>query len=187
VFRVHGAGGSNPSTPTSSKVLKTMNSLLAQIPAAMRGQMFVNIGLQTEAKVLSLLAEQGVSVLLPFGQHPDYDLVFQLFKGGKFYSVQCKAGMSEENGRFIFHATDNRGRRYAGRVDFIAAYDRLSERLFLVPPEDIGTNGHLRLKPIKSKQRKKIRFADDYDFMKVLSELGWASQFDQSQSINTGD
>ena len=132
--------------------------------------MSLQTGLKTEARILDFFASKDIPVLQPFGNnHSDYDLVIHFF--GNFLRIQCKGGISGDDGLFVFHATDNKSRRYVGRADFIAAYDWRTERLFLVRPENIRMNGYIRLQPTKNKQRKNVLFAEDCEARKVLFDL----------------
>jgi hypothetical protein len=145
--------------------------LAKDVDNRLKGQDHLAKGLKAEAKVLSLLlaADFVAGVLVPFGQHRPYDLVIEV--AGKFYSIQTKTGYLRD-GVFIFKTSNNRGESYVDIVDFIGAYEDKTQQLFLVPPKLLGRrNGYLRLEPPKSKQRKKIRFAADFGYRRVLYEL----------------
>ena len=140
-----------------------------------QGHSNIHKGTLTEARVLVYLIDHGLIVSRPFDSNPDYDFVVQIERGhpwNRFLAIQVKSGNCSEDGRlFSFKATDNKRRTYTGRADFIAAFDNLNDRLFLVPPEELGKNGFIRLLPAKSGQRKKIKMADDYDANTVLVKL----------------
>lgn len=53
------------------------------------------IGLITELKCMTYLLEKGYNVLLPQGNYTKYDLVIE--KNNKFYRIQCKHAIPDDN------------------------------------------------------------------------------------------
>jgi hypothetical protein len=74
-------------------------------------------------------------------------------------SVKCYSH-SLTNGRI------RQTKRYTSRtIDWLAVYDRTTDRCFYLPARELGEGRsllHLRLAPTKNNQRIGIRFAADY-------------------------
>jgi hypothetical protein len=119
-----------------------------------------------EAMVLAALVQQGFQVLLPFGEGQPYDLVVDL-DGVSFLRVQCKTSRLQM-GCLVFnpHTTDHgRGRKsYVGRADIFGVYFPPKESVYLVPIDAVTNfSGRLRLEPPRNNQRRRIRFATDFE------------------------
>jgi PD-(D/E)XK endonuclease len=124
-----------------------------------------------ELKVAADLIERGYRVAIPFGEDNDFDLI--LCRGNNLERVQVK--YTESNGIFVIvrtrsHSLTNgkvkRTKYYtAATVDWIAVYDRNTDRCYYVPAEELGS-GHasirLRLTEPLNCQRVGIRYANDY-------------------------
>jgi PD-(D/E)XK endonuclease len=130
-----------------------------------------------ELKVAADLADRGCALSFPYGEDCDYDLIADY--EGILHRVQVK--YTESDGRVVVvrcrsHSlTNGRVRRTkcytAKTVDWIAAYDRTSDRCYYVPARELGKGRahlHLRLVPARNGQRAGIRNAADY----VLPDLG---------------
>jgi hypothetical protein len=124
-----------------------------------------------EAMVLADLIARGHKVALPYGEDWDYDLI--VCRTGVLERVQVK--YTQSNGEHIevkcFSASLTNGRvrrvkRYtAATVDWIGVYDRTTDRCYYVPSrlfEDGRTYLHLRLRPPRNGQLKRIRMALDF-------------------------
>jgi hypothetical protein len=124
-----------------------------------------------ELKVATDLLQRGHKVALPYGEDWDYDLI--LCRGEGLERVQVK--YTESDGRIITvrcrsHSLTNGKVRsvkhYTARtVDWIAVYDRTTERCYYVPAAELGdgrTTLHLRIAPTLNNQRQGIRPAEDY-------------------------
>jgi hypothetical protein len=120
----------------------------------------------SEARVIAALVEAGFQLLLPFGENHRYDIAIDF--EGKFYRVQVKSGrvrggVVEFN---CYSSHTHRGgsscRRYIGEIDFFGVYCAQLGKTYLVPLEDVGSSGSLRIKPCENSQKKKIRWAEPY-------------------------
>lgn len=68
---------------------------------------------------------------------------------------------------FKTHSDNGHGwgrRDYRGQVDYFAVYCPETDKVYLVPVEDVGTNeGSLRVEPTLNEQQKGVRWAVDYE------------------------
>jgi hypothetical protein len=128
----------------------------------------VDVGQRTEAAIVSELVRRGYSVLLPFGVNQRYDLVVDL--GERLLRVQCKTGR-RRGGCIEFSTvsvrTNTRGwsiRSYVGEADLFLVYWPENRRIYAVPVEEAqGSRFFLRVDPPANGQRRRIRFASDYE------------------------
>lgn len=139
-----------------------------------------------ELKVATDLANRGCCISIPFGEDCDYDLIAD--KEGVLHRVQVK--YTESDGRMILvrcrsHSLTKgkirRTKHYtAETVDWIAVYDRTSDRCYYMPSSELGTGRcevTLRLAPALNGQRIGIRDAFDYvDPDLELDQRGWSQR-----------
>lgn len=125
-----------------------------------------------ELKVAADLITRGCRLSIPFGEDCDYDLIAD--RNGRLHRVQVK--YTESDGCVItlrcrsHSLTKGRVRRtkqYTPKmVDWIAVYDRTSDRCYYCPSSELGSLGrsvlHLRLTPARNGQRQGIRNAYKY-------------------------
>lgn len=124
-----------------------------------------------EIKVAADLIERGCSLSFPYGEDCDYDLIAD--KDGILHRVQVK--YTESDGHVISircqsHSLTNgkvrRTKRYTTKtIDWIAVYDRTSDRCYYYPATELGAGRshlHLRLTPARNGQRRRIRQASAY-------------------------
>ncbi len=124
-----------------------------------------------ELKVAADLIDRGCQISIPFSEDCDYDLIAD--KEGILHRVQVK--YTESDGRTIIvkcqsHSLTKgkirRTKRYtAETVDWIAAYDRTSDRCYYCPAAELGSGRSyltLRLAPARNGQRLHVRDARDY-------------------------
>jgi hypothetical protein len=117
------------------------------------------IGSIAEAKVLATASTLGWNVSIPFGDGLPYDLVVE--REGKLYRVQCKTGRLRDGVvKFADYSDDHKS--YDGLVDVIAVFCHQNEKLYWIPASE-GGMAHLRIDPPKNGQRKKIRYAKDFE------------------------
>lgn len=129
------------------------------------------VGDRTEAIVMAALLQVYDSVLIPFGNGRRYDLVVD--NGVSFLRIQCKTGRLR-NGSIRFNAQSQnpkdrmgKGVGYRGQVELFGVYCPDTQKVYLVPPEDVSeTYGFLRVEPAKNGQSKGIRMADQYELNK---------------------
>ncbi|MQA75446.1 MAG: hypothetical protein GEU88_14075 [Solirubrobacterales bacterium] len=128
----------------------------------------VDIGLRTEAAILSELVRRGYSLLLPFGVNQRYDLVFDL--GGEFMRAQCKTGRLRR-GSVVFRTasvqSNTRGSRchgYRGDADVFLVYCPETDVVYVVPVAE-SPKGHMMLRVDRTAngQSERIRWASDYE------------------------
>lgn len=124
-----------------------------------------------ELKVAADLMERGCRLSLPFGEDCDYDLIADY--RGHLHRVQVK--FTESNGQRILvrcrsHSLTKgkirQTKHYtSSSIDWIAVYDRTSDRCYYCPSSELGTGRcelSLRLTPARNSQRLGIRHAADY-------------------------
>jgi hypothetical protein len=124
-----------------------------------------------ELMVATDLLRRGYKVAFPFGEDWDYDLI--LCRGTGLERVQVKYG--ESDGHVIevrcwsHSLTNGRVRatkRYTAElVDWIAAYDRTSDRCYYIPAHKLGEGRSrisLRVTPSLNNQRVGIRPCEAY-------------------------
>ena len=117
-----------------------------------------------EAAVLNAFVARGFDVLVPFGEGHPYDLVITVERA--YLRVQCKTAWLS-GGCLIWnaHSTDH-GRgpmSYVGRADIFGVYLPDDRSVYLVPITAVGIEGRLRLVPTKNNQRRRVRFAADFE------------------------
>ena len=112
-------------------------------------------------------------VLLPFGENHRYDLLID--EGDRFIRVQCKTGRLRNGAiwfntcSYTYHHPSNRGTKpykhaYKGQADAFGVYCPDTDRVYLVPVDEVGSNcATLRVDPPKNNQSKRVRWAQDYE------------------------
>jgi PD-(D/E)XK endonuclease len=132
------------------------------------------IGDCTTLAVMLALRASGYDISVPFGENTRYDLV--LDDGESLRRVQCKTGRLREGAvRFAtassyYHHPNEKPtqRHYRGQVDGFAVHCRETGAVYLVPIENLPSEGaSLRVTPPLNRQRKRIRFAADYEIARV--------------------
>ena len=126
-----------------------------------------------EAAVLNGLITLGFDIYVPFGSGHPFDLAVYL-PCHRFLRIQCKRAWPRK-GCLIFnsHSTDHgRGERsYIGLADLFGVYFPPDDKVFLVPVEAVAPfEGCLRLEPTRNNQRKRIRFAEDFEIDRWSAE-----------------
>jgi hypothetical protein len=132
-------------------------------------------GNTAEASVLRALVDNGLHVLVPFGDGHPYDLVIHVPQSAAFLRIQCKCARPTGNGCIYFNSrtTDHgRGRlSYSGLADLFGVYAPLTDGVYLVPVgEIVGYEGRLRLSPTRNNQRHRVRMAVDYEVQQWTHE-----------------
>ena len=132
-------------------------------------------GDRTTLAVIMALRECGYDVLVPFGENTRYDLA--IHDGESFSRVQCKTGRLR-NGAVLFavcscyghHMRPGEARRdYRGQIEYFGVHCLETERVYLVPIEDLDvrTTAALRVDPARNAQRLRTRPAADYEVGRV--------------------
>jgi hypothetical protein len=130
--------------------------------------------------VMLALQDVGYSVFVPFGENTRYDLVID--DGVGLARVQCKTGRLRE-GTVFFRTCSSYAhhpnpkilkRDYQGEVDFFGVFCPETAGVYLIPIEDIAATHRagLRVLPTRNRQRKKIRWAADYEIAEVAITAG---------------
>jgi PD-(D/E)XK endonuclease len=118
------------------------------------------------------LVRRGYKIAIPYGEDWDYDLI--VCRDEKLERVQCKYTTS--NGVFINVQCRSHSltkgkikttKHYtAATIDWLAVYDRTTERCYYIPADELGSAGkwdlRLRLEPTLNNQRRRVRLADSY-------------------------
>jgi PD-(D/E)XK endonuclease len=124
-----------------------------------------------ELKVAADLLERGCQLSIPFGEDCNYDLIADA--GPVLHRIQVK--YTESNGEIVLircrsHSLTKGKIRHtkhytAETVDWIAVYDRTTDRCYYCPSSELGSGRcelSLRLVPARNGQRIGVRDADDY-------------------------
>jgi hypothetical protein len=139
-------------------------------------------GAIAEAAIAKAAAVLGIGAAKPLWDVA-YDLILDLPTG--LARVQCKWALVRGEVVEIRCRRCRRGpeglihRGYEdGEIDSIAAYCAELDRCFLLPHSlSVGRKAvHLRLAPTRNNQRRKVHWADDYDFGATLGGLGPIAQ-----------
>jgi hypothetical protein len=133
------------------------------------------IGAISQARVIAALVEAGKLVLLPFVHSSlRYDLVIEE-EDGRFARVQAKTGHIA-NGAVVFPTQSLRAanretewrrvaRDYRGQIDYFGVYCPDNGKVYLVPIAQADTRRgcSLRITSPKNNQKKRVRWAEDYE------------------------
>ena len=120
-----------------------------------------------QAMVMADALRRGYKVAMPLGEDWRYDLI--VLKNGKLLKVQCKY-TEATNGVIRVRCETHDGRSYyrykQKDIDYMAVYDKITDRCYYVGNEYLGEDGrgviHLRISDTKNKQKKNILFARDF-------------------------
>jgi hypothetical protein len=139
-----------------------------------------DIGAITEAKVAAALLDAGALLLYPW-RVGRYDLAID--EGERVARVQCKTGQLH-CGAVVFRPHSLRAakretgwrrikRDYRGQIEYFGVYCPDNRTVYLVPIEDVPCTGgcYLRVDPPKNNQRKKIRWAKDYEVIPLRRRI----------------
>ena len=118
------------------------------------------------AMVLADVMRRGYKVAMPLGDDWPFDII--VLRDKQLERVQVK--YVESNGRVIIAKCRSRSRyvnyKYTKEhVDWIAVYDKTTDACYYVPVRLLGTGKtelSLRLRPPRNAQRKRIRYAKDF-------------------------
>jgi hypothetical protein len=124
-----------------------------------------------ELKVAADLLDRGCQLSIPFGEDCDYDLIADA--GPALHRIQVK--YTESNGKIILircrsHSLTKGKIRHtkhytAATVDWIAVYDRTTDRCYYCPSSELGSGRcelSLRLVSARNGQKIGVRNAEDY-------------------------
>jgi hypothetical protein len=125
--------------------------------------------------IMAALELAGYAIFLPFGENTRYDLVID--DGAALWRVQCKTGRLRGGAvrfktcsTYAHHPNPKLAKRdYVGEIDHFAVYCPETYGVYLITIEDIAVRqkGALRVDPPRNGQKRRIRFAADYEIAKV--------------------
>jgi hypothetical protein len=140
------------------------------------------IGDRCTLAVMLALQARGLPFSIPFGENTRYDLIVDL--GHELLRVQCKSGRLrlgavrfKTASSYAHHPNPKTPKRdYLGEIDAFAVYCPETRGVYLVPIEQIALTwqGALRVDPPRNGQRRRIRFAADYEIAKVTLDASSA-------------
>ena len=139
-----------------------------------------DIGDRTTLAVMLALSDAGYQIAVPFGENTRYDLV--LDDGATLRRVQCKTGRLRKGAvefstasSYAHHPNEKPTQRhYVGQVDHFAVHCRETGGVYLIPIGELPLDrAYLRVTEPRNGQRKRIRFACDYEIARVHS---WTDQ-----------
>ena len=147
-------------------------------------------GAIAEAAIALAAMKLGVDVYRPLGEGGRYDLILDV--GSRLLRVQCKWAASLKQVLVVRCYTFRRTRTgwkkttySATEVDVIAAYSMDLDRCFLIPIElaEAKPTIQLRIAPALNNQKRRINWADDFDFAATLPRhQGAVAQLGERQS-----
>ena len=118
-----------------------------------------------ELMVSAKLLEMEWKILTPLGENNRYDLVAE--KDGNFIRIQVKyvtptSGVLDVNCK----SSNNWSvlRYTPDEIDVLAVFDSINRNIYFVPVTKLNSSTiKLRIEPTKNRQKKKIRFAQDFE------------------------
>ncbi|HEY7914722.1 MAG TPA: group I intron-associated PD-(D/E)XK endonuclease [Blastocatellia bacterium] len=130
----------------------------------------------SESILLQAYLKAGFIVSIPFGSGAPYDLLVDT--GTHTYKIQVKTGW-HNRGRLLYKgrrrikdSNRNGTRRYRlDEVDYFAVYDPQNDRIYVIPPQDMGVDGCLRIESALNGQQRFIRWAHDYTWEQHVGKL----------------
>jgi PD-(D/E)XK endonuclease len=147
-------------------------------------------GAIAEAAIALAAMKLGVDVYRPLGEGGRYDLILDI--GSRLLRVQCKWAATMKQVLVVRCYTFRRTRTgwkkttsTADEVDVVAAYSMDLDRCFLIPiglVEERPTI-QLRIAPTLNNQKRRINWADDFDFAATLRQhQGAVAQLGERES-----
>ena len=147
-------------------------------------------GAIAEGCIAASALKLGIDVYRPLAEGGRYDMIFDL--DSKLWRVQCKWAASVGQVLVVRCYTFRRTRTgwkkttYSrSEVDVVAAYSMDLDRSFLIPIEMVEERPtiQLRIAPTLNNQKRRINWADDFDFAATLRRhQGAVAQLGERQS-----
>lgn len=143
-------------------------------------------GAIAEACIAAEALKLGIEVYRPVAEGGRYDMILDI--AGKLWRIQCKWASRRRETLVVSCESARRcadgfiRRRYtAEEVDAIAAYSLEVDRCFLIPIERVENKPAIaiRLAPCLNNQRRRINWADDFDFEATIRRLGAVAQLEE--------
>jgi hypothetical protein len=134
-------------------------------------------GAIAETAIAHAATKLGIDVYRPVAEGGRYDLIFDL--GCRLLRVQCK--WASRRGDTVVVSTESSRRTADGfirrcytpdEIDAIAAYSLELDRCFLIPISRVANRPAiaLRVAPCRNNQRRRVNWADDFDFAAKLED-----------------
>lgn len=133
-----------------------------------------DVGDRTTLAIMLALHDSGYQVAMPFGENTRYDLIVD--DGDRLLRVQCKTGRMRLGAvefatasSYAHHPNEKPTQRhYRGQVDHFAVHCRETGGVYLVPIGELPLDrAYLRVAAPRNGQRRRIRFARDYEIARV--------------------
>ena len=142
-------------------------------------------GLLTELQCQLEFSKAGIVVFAPITPDSKADFVVDINE--KLYRIQCKtASISQDKDFFkitcVASGYHNPHRYTSKEVDFYYTY--CEGKSYLLPYEE-GKEKTFRLVPPQKNNQHKIRMAEDYEFYKILSQIGYEPQVIETTIISS--
>lgn len=120
-----------------------------------------------QAMVMADALKRGYKIALPLGEDWRFDLI--VLREEMLLRIQCKY-VEASKGVIKVRCESHDGRSYyrykQEDIDYIAVYDKITDRCYYVPSSYLGKDGrgilHLRISDTKNGQKKKIFYAKDF-------------------------
>jgi hypothetical protein len=143
-------------------------------------------GAIAEACIAAAALKLGIDVYKPVAEGGRYDMILDI--GGKLWRVQCK--WASRRGETLVVSCESarrcadgfiRRRYTAEEVDAIGAYNLEFDRCFLIPIARVENKPSiaLRVSPCLNNQRRRINWADDFDFAATIARQGAVAQLEE--------
>lgn len=134
-------------------------------------------GLLTELQCQQDFSKVGILLSQPIVNDSRYDFIADI--NGTLYRIQCKtAAIADENASAIYFPTSNKNwnngihKNYKNQIDYF--YTCYNNQGYLIHVNECGLRAQtLRFECDKSYKRNDIHWAKDYEFEKVISEMGY--------------
>lgn len=120
-----------------------------------------------QVKVMGDLLTRGYKVALPLGEDWRYDLIVD--RNNRLLRIQCKY-VESTNGVIKVRCETHDGRNYyrykPEDLDYIAVYDKITDKCYYISRSYLGKSGRgslsLRISETRNGQRKKIYRAENF-------------------------
>lgn len=128
----------------------------------------------TELQCIVELRKLGLVISIPYGEDSPYDIIVDI--NNKLFKIQCKTARKKDD-VLVFNcksghqnSTKTYRRNYIDKIDFFMTY--YGNTAYMVPVSVCGTSQKLlRLGPTKNGQTKNVDFAEDFELIKIISEI----------------
>ena len=120
-----------------------------------------------QAMVMADALKRGYKIALPLGEDWRFDLI--VMKDKTLLKIQCKY-VESKNGVIKVRCETHDGRNYyryrKEDIDYLAVYDKITDKCYYISNSYLGENGrgilHLRIGSTKNNQKIGIYYAKDF-------------------------